>query len=849
MTSTATEDPQQRIEDVDVSTEMQHSYVEYAMSVIHSRALPDARDGLKPVQRRILYMMREMGLSPEKGHVKSARVVGEVMGKLHPHGDSAIYDALVRLARDFAMEVPLVDGHGNFGSLDDGPAASRYTEARLTAAAMLMTDSLDEDVVEFVPNYDNQLQQPAVLPAPFPNLLINGTSGIAVGMATNMPPHNPREAIAAAVHRLRHPHCDLDALMAVLPGPDLPSGGSIIGLDGVHDAYRTGRGTFTMRAKATIERTSPRRQSIIVTELPYMVGPEAVIQRIKDGVGAKKLKGIANVHDLTDRSNGLRLIIDVKTGFAPEAVLASLYRHTPLETNFGINNVVLVDGRPRTVGLAELLDVYDAHRMDVVRRRSEHRLTRARDRLHLVEGLLIAILDIDEVIALIRSSDDAETARTRLMSVFDLTERQAEYILELRLRRLTRFSQVELEAERDDLRQRIARLEELLGDEGRLRDQVARELEEVAKTLDQPRRTVLLAEDARVIAADVPLEIPDEPCEVLVSAAGRLVRRALPDRDGASADTTGTEAPDAAATSSAAGADDAAGVGVASRWRIGDPLPRPRRRRADALRARLRATTRGDLGVVTDRGRVLRTPVLGVPAAAPNLVQLSAGVAPERLVNLERGERVVGVISLVDERPLALATARGVVKRVQHEIPDRPEWELVTLHRGDRVVGLAAADDADELVFVSEQGQLLHYRADQVRPQGLAAQGMAGMRLADGDRVLWFGVVAAADAPDALVFTVAVDSTALADIVPGSAKVSPLADFPPKGRGTRGVRAQRMLKGEDQLSLAWVGRGVPRPLGAKAAPVSLDLLVARRDASGEPTDTPILAVGGPLEAD
>lgn len=812
-----TEDPQ-RIEDVDVTTEMQRSYVEYAMSVIHSRALPDARDGLKPVQRRILYMMREMGLAPEKGHVKSARVVGEVMGKLHPHGDSAIYDALVRLARDFAMEVPLVDGHGNFGSLDDGPAASRYTEARLTAAAMLLTENLDEDVVDFVPNYDNQLTQPDVLAAPFPNLLINGASGIAVGMATNMAPHNPGEAIAAAVRLLRHPKSTLDELMRVLPGPDLPSGGSIIGLGGIADAYATGRGSFTMRATATIERTTPRRTSIVITELPYMVGPEAVIQKIKDGVNSKKLQGISNVHDLTDRNNGLRLIIDVKTGFSPEAVLASLYRHTPLETNFGVNNVVLVDGRPRTVGLIELLSVYNDHRIAVVRRRSEFRLNKAQERLHLVEGLLIAIVDIDEVIAVIRSSDDTEAARTRLMSVFDLTQAQADYILELRLRRLTKFSQIELEAERDDLRQRIEALTALLGDEGLLRDQVAAELEAVAKTLNQPRRTVLVAEDSRTVTADLPLEIADAPTKVLLGAGGRVLR--LGD------DETLTEA---------ASADAPEG------WAVGDELVWPKRRRNDAVIAAIDARVRGDFGVLTSRGRMLRVSVLSLPAASPNLVQFSAGVPLSSLVTLERGEHALTVCALDDTRPLALATRSGVVKRVQHDVPDKSEWEVIALRDGDEVVWARCADDAAELVLVSAGGQLLHFPASAVRPQGRAAAGMAGIRMPDGDDVVAFAVID--NMRRALVLTIAGDSTALADVVPGSGKITPLSEFPAKGRATGGVRVQRFLRGEDAVLKAWVGEGLPLASGAKGAPVSLPETLAKRDASGQPLAEPVLAVG------
>jgi DNA gyrase subunit A len=404
--TSASENLGERIEDVDVSAEMQGSFLEYAYSVIYSRALPDARDGLKPVQRRILYQMTEMGLRPDRGHVKSSRVVGDVMGKLHPHGDASIYDAMVRLTQDFVLRVPLIDGHGNFGTLDDGPAAPRYTEARLQAAALAMTDGLDEDVVEFVPNYDNSTTQPSVLPSAFPNLLVNGASGIAVGMATNMAPHNLIEVVAAARYLLDNPDASLEDLMAFVPGPDLPTGGTIIGLEGIKDAYATGRGAFKTRAKVTVESITARKTGLVVTELPFLIGTERVIEKIKDGVNSKKINGISDVTDLTDRKHGLRLVIGIKTGFSPDAVLEQLYRLTPLEDNFSINNVALVGGGPKTLGLKELLQVYLDHRLVVIRRRSEFRLARRKERLHLVEGLLIAILDIDEVIQVIRQSDD-----------------------------------------------------------------------------------------------------------------------------------------------------------------------------------------------------------------------------------------------------------------------------------------------------------------------------------------------------------------------------------------------------------------------------------------------------------
>src|SRR5580765_3697778 len=359
------EDFEERIVDIDVVEEMSNAYLEYSLSVIHARALPDARDGLKPVQRRILYSMADMGLRPDRAHVKSSRVVGDVMGKYHPHGDTAIYDALVRMAQSFTMRLPLIDGHGNFGSLDDGPAASRYTEARMAQSALLMVGSLDENTVDFVPNYDDQLLQPSVLPAAYPNLLVNGVTGIAVGMATNMPPHNLIEVIGAARHLIDHPQCSLDDLMKFVPGPDLPLGGRIVGLDGIRDAYLTGRGTFRTRATARIESVTARRKGIVVTELPYLVGPEKVKEKIKDLVQAKRLQGISDVVDLTDRKNGLRLVIEIKNGFNPDAILEQLYKLTPMEESFGINNVALVDGQPRTMGLKELLQVYVDFRIHV----------------------------------------------------------------------------------------------------------------------------------------------------------------------------------------------------------------------------------------------------------------------------------------------------------------------------------------------------------------------------------------------------------------------------------------------------------------------------------------------------
>ncbi|MCT2007433.1 DNA topoisomerase 4 subunit A [Micrococcus lylae] len=818
---------QENIVDVDVAQEMEGSFLEYAYSVIYSRALPDARDGLKPVQRRILFMMSQMGLRPDKGHVKSARVVGEVMGKLHPHGDGAIYDAMVRMAQPFSLRLPVVDGHGNFGSLDDGPAAPRYTEARMAPAALAMTADLDEDTVDFVPNYDNQFTQPGVLPSAYPNLLVNGASGIAVGMATNMAPHNLREVVAAARHLLGHPDAELADLMEHVPGPDLPSGGRIVGLDGVKDAYATGRGSFRMRATVAVEQVTARKTGLVVTELPYGVGPEKVIERIKDGVNAKKITGISDVVDLTDRKNGLKLVIELKSGFNPQAVLAALYKHTPLEETFGINNVALVDGQPQILGLKELLQVYVDHRLSVVRRRTEYRLGKKRDRLHLVEGLLLALVDIDEVIEIIRTSDDAAAARTRLMQVFDLTEVQSNHILELRLRQLTRFSRIELEAERDELAAAIAELEAILASDARLREVVSGELADVAAKYGDDRRTRLLdaenlasptasapaAKEAGAVAS--PMMVADTPCWVLLSTAGRLLR---------TADRT--------------------------------PIaPVGRRHKHDSYTSVVPTTARGEIGALTSAGRLHRLQVVDIPAAAEASASpaMAESVPAKEFVPLERGESLVALVPL--DAVLAIGTARGVVKRVRPQWPlNRDVFEAITLKDRDAVVGAApAVQDEDHLVFVTAAGQLLHYEASLVRPQGPSAGGMAGMRVADKDTVLAFAVAPAGTVvPEAelssserpaVVVTVADGQSDLLGSAPGSVKVTPLGEYPTKGRGTAGVRAHRMLKGENAVVLAWAGASPALAASKAGVARALPTEFGRRDGSGVPVDQRIEAIG------
>lgn len=898
--SAQTYDPRtvkEHIVETPLNEEMSKSFLEYAYSVIYARALPDARDGLKPVQRRIVYQMGEMNLTPDRPYMKSARVVGEVMGKLHPHGDSAIYEAMVRLAQPFAMRLPLVDGHGNFGSLDDGPAASRYTEARLGPAALGMNADIDEDTVDFTPNYDNKLKEPTVLPAAIPNLLVNGGSGIAVGMATNLATHNLGEVVNAAKFLMAHSDATLEQLMRYVPGPDWPTGGTIIGRDGIREAYATGRGTLTTRAATHIEHVTARKQAIVVTELPYMVGPEKVIERISDGVKNRKLEGISGAFDLTDRHNGTRIVIEIKTGFDPHAVLVQLFKHTPLQDNFAMNNVALVEGRPHTMGLKEMLQVWVDHRRVVIRRRSEYRKKKALERLHLVEGLLLAMLDIDEVIQVIRTSDDADAAKSRLMVVFDLDEVQAQYILDLRLRRLTKMNRIELEAERDDLKKRIEELTRILASAEALDQVVTDEMDEAVAKWGSPRRTVLLDADpdgtlTPVVAqgagasgvsksaleavkaattissaeADVAaaaaaakktgeqstltgaLKIEDEPCVVMMSATGLIARTTPSAMDVFNARSTSDE-----------------------------------RLRDDQITTIFETSTRATYGLVTSAGRLVLAHVVDLPALpAAATLSLKGGVQADELIGMTestdpiRGERVITAIAMeqptsgktsakdesedggaAEAKPLpslAIGTRNGVIKRWNREAPTTMDsWPVIDLKDGDEVVFAAVAEDDDRLVFISSDSSLLTFEAKNVRPQGRTAGGMAGIKLAEGARVAAFNVVPAGKAAwtyeegengltsgsGAVVLTVAGDSDALPGTENGAAKVTPLEMYPTKGRATGGVRSQRFLKGQNTLILAWAGLYPLHASTSAGSPVELPKPDMRRDGSGVDLASPI----------
>lgn len=873
----------ENIVETPLNEEMSKSFLEYAYSVIYARALPDARDGLKPVQRRIIYQMGQMSLNPDRPYMKSARVVGEVMGKLHPHGDSAIYEAMVRLAQPFAMRLPLVDGHGNFGSLDDGPAASRYTEARMAPAALGMNADIAENTVDFTPNYDNKLQEPTVLPAAIPNLLVNGGSGIAVGMATNMATHNLGEVVAAAKHLMRHPDATLEELMRYVPGPDWPGGGVIVGRKGIREAYETGRGALTTRSVTHIENVTARKKAIVVTELPFMVGPERVLERISEGVKNRKLDGISGAIDLTDRHNGTRLVIEIKTGFDPNAVLAQLFKHTPLQDNFTINNVALVNGRPHTMGLKEMLQVWVDHRRVVIRRRSEFRRKKALERLHLVEGLLLAMVDIDEVIQVIRSSDDAEAAKTKLIAVFDLDEIQAQYILDLRLRRLTKMSRIELEAERDDLKRRIEELERILASDEALDGVVIDEMDDAVAKYGTPRRTVLLDEDEEGNLTPVVAHGDDGVSANAMAAARAAATVSSAAADVAAAAKAAKKAGDENATASALQIDDEpcavmlSATGLIARTSE-DAVERWENRSASDGRAKddqivsmFRTSTRSSYGLVTSAGRLVLAHVVELPKVSANgPLSVTGGVKAEELLGMTentdpiRGERVIAAIDMpsTDDGgqlvPLALGTRNGVVKRWNRESPTTMDsWSVIDLKDDDEVLAAAEARDEDRLVFVSTDSSLLTFEAKNVRPQGRTAGGMAGIRLAEGCSVAAFAVVPDGkvtwnyeegenglfSASGAVVLTVAGDSEALPGTENGAAKVTPLEMYPTKGRGTGGVRSQRFLKGQDTLILAFVGAYPLHASTQSGAPVELPKPDMRRDGSGTDLSAPIAVVG------
>jgi len=770
--------------EVPVSAELGESFLSYSLSVITSRAIPDVRDGLKPVQRRILHAMANMGLRPDRPHRKCAGVVGETMGKYHPHGDGSIYDALTKMGQNFSRNVTLVDPHGNFGSLDDPPAAYRYTECRLTPAAVDMLAEIDEETVEMRSTFDGEREEPMYLPARLPNLLVNGTSGIAVGMATNMPGHNlteVRDAIKLVLTR-RRPRPTVEELMEVLPGPDFPSGGVIVD-DSIAEAYRTGRGSFRIRAKVDIVDLTRARQGLVVTDLPYQVGPERVVSRIQELVRTDKMPMVTDIKNTSDRHTGLRIEIELRPGANARALLTELYRQTPLEETFGINNVVLVDGNPRTVGLFELCHHYIEHRLDVIRRRTQYRLERAQRRLHLVEGLLIALDAIDLVVSIIRSSQDVAEAKARLIDELSLSDVQAVHILDMQLRRLTALAKLELQAEADELQGLIEDFAKILGSEQRQRTIVAKELDELVDAYGSPRRSRIVSPDhlddvtLDDVAAVAAANRTDEPCVIALSQSGMVGREPV---DGPKPATFG---------------------------------------RHDVLVQRVATSTHSQLWALTTRGRVLPT----VVDALAEVTGRSRGTAAGELFAMDKGESVRLLVAAPPEGaeeppPLLLVTAQGLMKRlaISELTATPPGRTAIKLKPGDTVVAAFPAPDGHDLVAVASNGQAMRCDAGAIPVQGRGAAGVTGMKLTDGAVVIGAGP---ADDEETIVLTVSDAHTA---------KVTDASELPTKGRATSGVRITK-FRNEKRLDWAYVGpeHGLLVVVGTTEAP-------SKPDASPEP---------------
>jgi DNA gyrase subunit A len=755
-----------RIETRELEQEMRSSFLDYAMSVIVARALPDVRDGLKPVHRRVLYGMNEAGMQPNRPYKKCARIVGDVMGSYHPHGDAAIYDTLVRMAQPFSLRYPLVDGQGNFGNLDDDPpAAMRYTECRLSRIATEMLRDIDADTVDFAPNYDESRREPTVLPARFPNLLVNGSTGIAVGMATNMPPHRLGEVIDAVVQLIDKPSSSVEELMRHVKGPDFPTGAIIRGLGGIRDAYRTGRGRIVMQARAHIEELRGGKSAIVVTELPYSVkkgGDAGVIKKIADLVGDKVLTEISDLADHSDRS-GMRIQIELKREAVPQVVLNKLFKHTPLQTTFGYNAVALVDGVPRTLSLLELVQHYLDFQRDVVTRRSKNELRKAEDRAHVLQGYLIALDNLDEVIALIRSAADTDTAREGLMERFELTEIQAQAILDLRLRALTALERKRVEDEHSDLQERISELRTILGDPARIDSLIKDELLEIkqiyAKTDD--RRTEIVAAEEELELEDL---IAEEDMVIAITQSGYIKRLPV---------TTYRE-------------QRRGGIGVMGMELKDD----------DYIEHLFVASTHDYLLFFTSVGKVYRLKVHELPLGS----RQSKGRAIVNLLPFRQDEQVRAVVQTREFKEaeyLVFATKNGVVKKTRLEAYNTPLRSdgiiAIKMREGDELVGVRHSSGQDDILMVSRAGQAIRFHESDVRPMGRDASGVQGMRLRPGDEVISINI--AEDDADLLVVT-----------ENGFGKRTRVAEYPVKGRGGLGVKTVQLTEAKGRLAGARVVR-------------------------------------------
>ena len=750
-----------RIEPVQLEEEIQRSYLDYAMSVIVGRALPEVRDGLKPVHRRILWSMLESGLRPDRPHRKSVAAVGEVMKKYHPHGDAPIYDALVRMAQDFSLRHPLVDPHGNFGSVDgDPPASMRYTEARLAPIAMELLRDIDSDTVDFVPNFDGYEQQPVVLPSRFPNLLVNGSGGIAVGMATNIPPHNLGEVIDAVIHSLDHPEATPAQLMKFVKGPDFPTGAVIMGRDGIRDAYETGRGSIKIRAVCSVEEGSGGRARIVVTELPYQVNKARLAEKIAELVRTGKVKEIADLKDHSSGRAGMRLVIDLKRGANPQVVLNQLYKHTQLQESFGVIMLALVDGIPRTLNLAEAIGYYVDHQVDVVTRRARFDLRKAEERDHIVQGLLIALDHLDEVIKIIRASQDAERARTKLMSTFKLSEIQANHILDMPLRRLTKLARTELEQEHKELLDRIKYLKALLKDPRKIRGVIKEELLEIKKKHADPRRTQIRADEGSFDIEDL---IAEEDVVITVSRAGYVKRVPI--------DT------------------------FRRQGRGGKGVRGATLKEEDVVTNVFTTTTHHWLLFFTTKGKVYRVKVHEVPDSSRTARGLYAANLPG--VAIAGDEHVSAVLDMKtyeEGRFLLFATKKGMVKKtpLPEYASSRTGLAAINLKPGDELIDVKLTAGKDEVFLVSRKGQAIRFKEPLVRPMGRSAAGVIGMRLAEDDEVISLSL--SSDGEEMISVS-----------QQGYGKRSPLKDYPVKGRGGKGVIGHQLTKKTGLLAGAFVG--------------------------------------------
>jgi DNA gyrase subunit A len=753
------------IEPRGLEEEMRSAYLDYAMSVIVGRALPDVRDGLKPVHRRILFAMNELNLRPPRKHVKCATIVGEVMGKYHPHGDSAIYDTLARMAQDFSMRYPLVDGHGNFGNIDGwGAAAMRYTEARLDALATEMLRDIDQDTVDFVPNYDGTKHEPLVLPSRFPNLLVNGGAGIAVGMATNIPPHNLREVVNGVIAYVDDPSIDTDGLMKHIKGPDFPTAGTILGRDGIREAYRTGRGRVRVQAKAHIEPIGQGKEAIIVTELPFQVrkgGDGGLIEKIAGLVHEKKLAEITDIRDESDR-NGMRIVIELKRDAIPKVVLNKLFKHTPMQQTFGVNMVALVDNVPRTLSLREVIGHYVDHQREVIVRRTKYELRRAEERAHVLEGLLIALANLDEVIALIRGSQTPEIARTGLVERFELTVVQAQAILQLTLSRLTALEADKIKQEHADLIERIKELREILGDESRVLALIKEELTEISETYGDERRTEIVHAEGEIDIEDL---IADQQMVISITHSGYV--KSLP--------------------LSTYRQQRRGGVGVTGMDMKED----------DYIEHLFISSTHDYLLFFTNRGKVYRLKVYELPEAS----RTSRGRALVNLLPLREGERVQSVLSTRDfgeGKYLVFATRNGIIKKTEfaaYNTPIKADGIIaINIRDDDELIAVRRTTGHDDIIMVSRSGQAARFSEDQARPMGRDTSGVRGMNVSQrGNAVLAMDV--ARDDQELLVVT-----------ENGYGKRTPIPDYPVKGRGTMGVKTITLTENKGALAGALVVR-------------------------------------------